>query len=489
MRKVEASRAYVSNKPLTKQTAAPILLLLSVCPGTFLSHFSAGLVNIALPDLSVFFQAQLGITQWIVTGYLLAVMLGLPIMGKLSDRYGKKRIHNIGYLVFGIGIVLAAFSFSLVFLLAARFVQGMGAAMLQATNMAIITESYPEEKRGKALGIIGTAVGVGALLGPSVGGLLINWFSWQVLFWIQLPLLIAAALMATRFIPRDNPEEQKRSFDYIGAALFGVALTSIIFVLNQIGEGSVTALLWPITLTGISTLVLFLYWVRKKQDPFIQLNVLAPPMVRSGSLIIVVSYMATFSAMVVIPFYLRGVLDISPSVSGLLLMSYPLLLAIFGPVSGTLADRFGSFIVVMIGLGIMIASLFGLSMLTTSSSLLVVSLLLCLLGFAMGILTSPNYKLMIGYIPFQYLGIITSTIALFRNFGMIMGTAVGVTFMNMFVQGSITEWLLSDHRPANAQVMLGFHSFFLFVMSLTILAMIYLVVTNKQAASRGNIEF
>ncbi|MBM7573407.1 MFS transporter [Aquibacillus albus] len=488
MRKAEASQVYVNTQSKQK-LVSPILILLSVCPGTFLSHFSAGLVNIALPDLSLYFQAELGLTQWIVTGYLLMVMLCLPIMGKLSDQYGKRRIHNMGYYVFGTGILLSALSFSLGFLLAARVIQGAGAAMLQAANMAIITESYPDEKRGKALGIIGTAVGVGALLGPSVGGLLINWFSWQLLFWIQLPIVIVSIVLATRFIPKDKPAQKGGSFDYIGAALFGIALTLSIFVLNQIGEGEVNSHLWLICFIAAASFVVFFRWVTKKKEPFINLKVLAPPMVGAGSFIIVISYMATFSAMVVIPFYLRGILEISPSLSGLLLMSYPLLLAVIGPISGTFSDRFGSYIVVLIGLSTMIASLLGLTLLSNTTPLLFVIFLLCSLGFAMGILTSPNYNLMIGYIPIQYLGFMTSTIALLRNFGMILGTAIGVTFMNLFVDGSITEWMLAKDETNIGNVMLGFRSFFLLVAILTIVATGYLIIKHRKMSKKKEISF
>ncbi|MEM5597976.1 MFS transporter [Niallia circulans] len=150
--------------------------LLSVCTGAFLSHFSAGFVNIALTDISIDFSAKLSVTQWIVNGYLLAIMLFLPLMGKLADQFGKKRIHNLGYLIFAVGACGSALSFNIPMLIIARVIQGGGAAMLQAVNMAIVTDVYPEKHRGKALGIISTSVGIGALLGPSVGGFLSNPF-------------------------------------------------------------------------------------------------------------------------------------------------------------------------------------------------------------------------------------------------------------------------------------------------------------------------
>lgn len=477
MKKAESDQVVLSKPRVLSQKRhiAPVLILLSVCPGTFLSHFSAGLINIALPDLSLYFQAPLSITQWIVTGYLLAVMIGLPVMGKLSDIYGRKRIHNLGYLVFGIGVLLSAVSLSLGFLLVARVIQGLGASMLQSANMAIVTACFPEEKRGKALGIIGTAVGLGALLGPSTGGVLINLFSWQMLFWIQVPIIAIVYFMALRFIPKDEPKGSASKFDYGGAVLFGVAITSIIFVLNQIGEVGMGFYLLPITVIGFVSLILFLHRVRRVKNPFIQLNIFSPPMVRAGSFIIIVSYMATFSSMVVVPFFLIGILDTTTSLAGLLLMAYPFFLAIIGPISGSLSDKFSSFKVVIAGLVLMAGSLIGLSVINSHTSIYMVAILLCLLGISMGVLTSPNYNLIIGYVSFQFLGTISSTIALLRNLGMALGTALGVTFMSLWVSGSITDWMRNDDKGQLDNVLMGFHSFFWFVAALTIIVMGYLI--------------
>ncbi|WP_085993887.1 MFS transporter [Oceanobacillus senegalensis] len=466
----------------------PLLLMLSVLPGTFLSHFSAGLVNIALPNLSLYFEVSVSATQWVVTGYLLMVMLFLPIMGSLSDRYGKKQLHYFGYLVFGVGITFSALSFSLGLLIASRLLQGIGAAMLQATNMAIITEHYPEEKRGEALGIISTAVGVGAMLGPSAGGFIINWFTWHMLFWIQVPIIIASVWMAIRFIPNDKKEPTSSSMDFVGAALFGITVPAFIYVLNQIGEGQFNMFLATIAVIGVLAFIAFIIWTKKRENPFIHLNLFSPPMVKAGSLIIVVSYMATFATMVVIPFYLQGILGVSPSVSGLLLMTYPLLLAIFGPISGTLSDKFGSYAVVLAGLLFMIGSLICLSLLTATSSLMMVAVFLCFLGISMGVLTSPNYSLIIGYVSIRYIGITTSSIALLRNLGMALGTAIGVTFMNGFMDGSMTEWMMTGNEREVAHVMTGFTSFFWFMAGLTFVMLIYVIIKNirlKRAENRG----
>lgn len=451
--------------------AQSILLLVSVCAGAFLSHFSAGFVNIALTDISLYFSSSLALTQWIVNGYLLSIMLFLPFMGKLADQYGKKKIHNLGYLVFAVGAFVSAVSASIHLLIICRIVQGFGAAMLQAVNMAIVTDAYPKKHRGKALGIISTSVGFGALLGPSVGGLLIESFSWHILFWTIVPISLSAFVLAQKFIPSDK-QFYKSSFDYIGSMLFGVSIVSFVYVLNSIGEGKGKAFLFVIMIAGVIAFLGFIYRSRRVEYPFIDPRIFSSLMVRSGGFILTISYAATFAAMVSLPFYLRGVLHYSAEHSGLLLMCYPLLLALFGPVSGSLSDRFGSIKIVFIGLFCLSISMFALSLLSEHTTLPMLIILFCFLGFSMGILTSPNYSIMMFYVPLQYLGMMGSTIALLRNIGMILGTAVSITFMNNWLNRSLEDWM-KNPKADSTQVMTGFHYLFLLLGVLTVLAGVY----------------
>jgi EmrB/QacA subfamily drug resistance transporter len=398
-------------------------------------------------------------------------MLFLPFMGKIADQYSKKKIHNLGYLIFAAGAGGSALSTSIPLLIVCRIVQGMGAAMLQSVNMAIVTDAYPKKHRGKALGIISTSVGFGALLGPSVGGILIDSFSWQILFWAIIPISLLAFGLAQKFIHLDK-KFHKSTFDYIGSILFGVSIVSFVYVLNRIGEGTVQPLFFAIILVGILSFCAFLYRSRRVEEPFIEPRIFSSLMVRAGGMILTISYGATFAAMVSLPFYLRGVLHYSADYSGLLLMCYPLLLALFGPISGSLSDRFGSVKIVFIGLFCLSISMFSLSLLSENTPLPILIALFCFLGMSMGILTSPNYSIMMFYVPLQYLGMMSSTIALLRNIGMVLGTAISITFMNSWLDTSLEDWLKTSQEES-AQVMIGFHYLFLVLGILTLFAMIY----------------
>jgi MFS family permease len=162
-------------------------MLISICIGVFISHFTAGIVNVSLPQFEKIFQTSSGTVQWITTGYLLVIASFLPIMGKLGDRYSYRLIHKLGYIVFTISSVLVAFSPNITVLLILRLAQAVGAAMFQSTNIALITIHIPKENRGRALGIVSTAVALGAMTGPIA--------AFRLIFQINVLLCIGVMVM------------------------------------------------------------------------------------------------------------------------------------------------------------------------------------------------------------------------------------------------------------------------------------------------------
>lgn len=194
-------------------------MMAAICMGAFISHFTAGIVNVSLPFIVDYFQTELGKGLWITTGYLLVITALLPVMGKLGDRYGFRRIHNLGFVIFTVGSILVAFSPNLPILLTLRVIQGVGAAMFQATNIALITIHIPKEQRGRALGILSTAVALGGMTGPIAGGLIAEWLSWKWLFLIHVPVAIVATIMAYRYIPNRVQERKPGAISFVGAKL------------------------------------------------------------------------------------------------------------------------------------------------------------------------------------------------------------------------------------------------------------------------------
>lgn len=432
------------------------LLQYVICLGAFLSNLSAGMFNIALVDIAGEFGATLQSAQWIVTAYLLVISVCLPIMGRLGDLAGRARVHNAGYFIFMLGALLCTFSPSLGWLIPFRILQGLGASMYQATNMALIVSFFPQNQRGRALGLMSTFVAAGSMVGPSLGGVLIQWFSWRTSFGMLAAVAAAAWVLAQRVIPRDRPQAGA-GLDLTGAGFFAAALSGLVAALNLAGASGFGSL--PVLAAAAVFalfLGLFIWWclparwspaspgspVRERVassrgnraaspgrtcngEPFIQLGLFRSAGVNTGILITIVTYMAAFSTQLVLPVFLRNELGLSPAAAGLLLMAYPAALILSAPVFGRLSDKHGIMPILSAGLQLMIATLLVLGFLSPAYPVALLTTLIILLGGSMGMITSPNNSLVMQETPREHLGIISSMLALSRNLGMMFGTVAG----------------------------------------------------------------
>ncbi len=356
-------------------------MMLAICTGAFLSHFTAGVVNVALPGLVATFGTDIGTVQWITTGYLLVICILLPLMGKLGDRFGHRTVHNLGFLSFSIFSTLVAVAPNLSLLLVFRMLQAAGAAMFQATNIALLTLHHPKEQRGRALGIVNSAVAIGAMAGPIIGGMIAQWLSWRLLFFIHVPVALAATWMAYRYIPKQGLAQK------------------------------------PVMPDGARTGI----FAR---------HILKLPTVRAGLLVSLISFALANTLLVVLPFYLTGEAGFSSAAVGYVMTSYPVVLAVIGPIAGTLSDRYGSERLILLGLtGMGIGALIP-ALVLNDLSLAGMIMILILSGIGMGFIASPNNSFIISRVPPTLVGAIGGMIALTRNAGMVLGAVLGLGLLN-----------------------------------------------------------
>lgn len=406
-------------------------MMTAICLGAFLSHFTAGVVNVSLPSFTQLFQTELGVAQWITTGYLLVIASLLPVMGKLGDRYGHRMLHNYGFLLFTISSVLVACSTTIATLLVLRVVQAVGAAMFQATNIALITLLLPKEVRGRALGIMSTAVALGGMTGPIAGGFIASVLSWEWLFLAHVPVAVVATVLAFRYIPVHLPKKQAKSIDVFGSGLFTIAASSLIFAISGGNEwGWLSAR--QIMLYGLAVVVLWLLiWRGRHQaEPFLPVAVFRLPAVSTGLLISFASFVLANLVLVAMPFYLLDYAKMSSLSAGYLLTAYPLLLALTGPLGGWAADRYQAQAVVLAGLGSMGAGLAALGVWLGHMSTVELIAAIALVGAGMGLIASPNNSYIMKHVPLEHAGAVGGMIALTRNAGLVTGAALGLGMMN-----------------------------------------------------------
>ncbi|MEK7690137.1 MAG: MFS transporter, partial [Bdellovibrionota bacterium] len=211
------------------------LALAAVGCGTFMATLDTSIVNVALPTITLDLDTTLGEVRWVVIAYMLAISCLLLPAGKIADLFGRKKVFQAGYLVFTAGSALCAVSQDIVGLVAARIIQGVGAAFLMANGPAIITQSFPAKSRGTALGIMGMVVSVGLVTGPALGGFLVTHLPWNVIFAVNLPVGILGFVLAQLYVRREhvNPAVAAKrlltdSFDWLGFGLQSIFLISFI---------------------------------------------------------------------------------------------------------------------------------------------------------------------------------------------------------------------------------------------------------------------
>ncbi|MFC5702799.1 MFS transporter [Cohnella faecalis] len=405
-------------------------MMTAICLGAFISHFTAGIVNVSLPHMTKVFETSLESMQWLTTGYLLVIVSLLPVMGKLGDRYGHRSVHNAGFALFAVSSVLIAFSPNMLVLLIFRMVQAVGAAMFQATNIALIALHMPKENRGRALGIVSTAVALGGMTGPVAGGFIAERLSWHWLFWIHVPIAFLATGLAWRYVPAHGQQRKSVPLDAAGMVLFAAVIGSVLFGLsNAAAWGWLSVEMIVLFVAAFTAFRLLLLRESRQAAPFLPLKVFRIPAVSFGLIISCASFAVANAVLVAMPFYLSGVADISPITAGKIMIAYPAALALSGPFAGHLSDRYGSRAFMFAGFVCMGAGLSVFSFFPDSLPIVIIIGILAIIGMGMGLIAAPNNSYMMQKAPIEHAGSIGGMIALTRNAGMALGAALGLGVM------------------------------------------------------------
>jgi EmrB/QacA subfamily drug resistance transporter len=403
----------------------PVVLL-----APFMGSLDGSIVNVALPTIARRLGVGMDGVQWVVSSYLIVISALVLLFGKVADKIGKVRIFEYGFLVFGAGSALCALSWSLPILILARVFQAIGASMFMSSNQAIIATIFPHEERGRALGFLGTTVAIGTMIGPPLGGIMVDLFNWQSLFLINIPISIFAFAAGKRLIPGDEKGGSLKSFDLVGSALFvGFVLGLFYFLLSGQDKGWGAPIQIVSVAAGAVCCLLFVLRERRIEDPMIDLSIFRNGMFSLSIACVLVVFVATFCVNIVLPFYLQDALGLSPSGAGLLLLASPLASGLIAPVSGHLSDRVGAKALTVAGLSILLAGLGVMCNLGLGSSPALVTASLVLFGAGTGVFSSPNTKLIMSHAPKDKLGIAGSINALARNMGMVSGIAFAVAIL------------------------------------------------------------
>ena len=372
-----------------------ILFLLFV--GVFMGSLDIGIVGPALPSIQTYFVVNERVLSWVFTIYILFFMIGTPLMAKLSDIYGRKSVYLLDIFLFALGSLITITSFSFEMLLLGRAVQGIGAGGIFPVANAFIGDIFPPYKRGGALGILSSVWGLSSVLGPILGGLLLN-YSWQLLFIINLPIA-GAVLIGSFYILPKSQKNHKIIFDWYGIIILGTMVTSLAYGLNQIDTNnfvvSVSSLLtWPFLV--LSLILLPILWKVEQiaSDPLIQVGLFKSLEVKLVSSISIGTGLVQAST-VFIPAFVIVALGFSTANASLMLIPIVLTMAIGAPIIGKLLDKFGSRNIMVTGAFSMVIGLLMLGMFSKSFYLFILAGILIGVGMSTAIGSPPRYIMLI----------------------------------------------------------------------------------------------
>ena len=450
----------------------------TVCVGAFMAALDASIINIALPVLKRQFDVPMNIIEWISLVYLLTLAGLIVPFGRLADMFGRRWMYAFGFSVFIIGSVLCGISPNLDVMLGSRILQAIGAAMLQANSVSIITAATPASARGKAIGIQASAQGIGLSLGPAIGGTLLSFFTWRWIFLINLPVGIIGTTLGILMLPPDAEQKRRERFDYLGALFLTPALVALIYFLNM---GLSQGWLSPTVLASYAVFIvcfgLFLWVERRAKMPMVDLSMFKSPVFSLGNFTGVLSFAVMYAVLLLAPFYLDNVQKMSSFTSGLYLTIIPIGMTLFTPLSGAIADRFGSRLPTMSG---MVAGAVGcviLAFMGGSATFVFLIVGLFLVGAGTGIFTPPNNSSVMGSVSQNRLGVAGGILNMSRTLGM----GLGITLGGMTYQLFLSAQGASEHAAKSHQMIAAFH--WSFIVVAVIAAIAFLLSAIKQAST------
>jgi EmrB/QacA subfamily drug resistance transporter len=390
-----------------------------------LSSLGTSIANVGLPTLAQAFNASFQEVQWIVLAYLLAITTLIVSVGRLGDTTGRRRLLLAGIFLFTVASVLCGFAPTLWLLIAARAVQGLGAAVMMALTLAFVGETVPKAKTGSAMGLLGTMSAIGTALGPSLGGILIAGLSWRALFFVNVPLGILTFLLAHRYLPVDSPgpKTDRAGFDPLGTLLLALTLAAYALAMT-IGRGRFGSLNLALLLAAACGAGLFGLAEARAASPLIRLAMFRDPVLSASLAMSALVSTVVMATLVVGPFYLSRALGLDAARVGLVLSVGPLVAALTGVPAGRIADRWGAQRVTLIGLLGMAAGSFLLSLLPATFGLsgYIAPLVVVTAGYGL-FQTANNTAVMTEIRPDQR-GVISGMLNLSRNLGLITGASV-----------------------------------------------------------------
>jgi EmrB/QacA subfamily drug resistance transporter len=408
--------------------------------GMLLATINSGTLIIALPDLERALGTSILQLVWVILAYMIASTVLVLTAGRLSDLFGRKRAYVGGFVLFGIASLGAGFATGGTVLILWRVVQGIGGAFLFANAGAVVTDAFPREQLGLAMGTNTMVAAVGLVIGPVLGGALVG-ISWEWVFWFNVPFTAIGSIWAALVLRELARPDQVRGYDMLGTSVFVVGLTGLVF---GVSRGGISGWNDPLTIggliAGVVLIPLFVLIERHQRAPMLDLTIFENRMFSAATAAAFINGLSRFALLFVFVFYFQGVKGDDPITAGIKLAPMAIGMLIASPLAGIWADRHGSRMLAALGMVLGAGALAGMTTLGVDSPGWQSTLWLFIVGVASGMFNSPNTAAMMGTVPPNRRGIAAGARTMLQN----TGAVISIAFVLAVVTSSVpTQVLLS----------------------------------------------
>lgn len=405
-------------------------ILFIICLATTLIPFMGSALNLAMPIIADEFSLNAISLSWVISIFLLTSAI-LPIpFSKLADRLGRKKIFITGIVIFIISTTLCGLSNTGAMLILGRLLQGIGASMMFATNMAILTSVFPANERGKALGINTAVVYISLSSGPFIGGILTHYFGWRSIFYVTSAVGLLVLLGLSLFVKEEWKEPDQKSFDWVGTILYGLGLSSLMYGFSNLPALQSVLLM----IAGTILLIVFVLYEKNLASPVMHVRLFWENKVfgfaSSASLI---NYAATYAITFILSLYLQFIKGFSSKEAGMVLIIQPLVMAVVSPLAGRWSDKTDARNLATGGMAIIVIGLLLMLLLNTTTPLYLIIAISIILGIGFGMFSSPNVNVIMGSIEKKHLGMASATTNTMRLAGQSISMGIYMMIISIVV--------------------------------------------------------
>jgi EmrB/QacA subfamily drug resistance transporter len=464
------------NSTRQKMTPKELMIVLVISLGSFMAGLDGTIVNIALPTIGRAFEVSTVAVSWVLNAYLIVLVSLLLFASRLGDIKGFRRLFLVGFAIFTIGSAMCGLSPSLDILIISRMLQAVGGAIISALGAVMVTTYLSPSLRGQALGMVAMFTMLGAALGPVLGGFLTSAFSWQFIFFVNLPVGILAILLGIFIIPRSDPVTPNATMDIPGVIIVFAALGTLILGLNMLTSpapmGGIVALVVSAIFWGI-----FYVRERKTAEPLVNLKLFKNRAFGLQNVNVMLTQIGLAGVMILMPFYLEMVKLVPTDNAGTILLALPIGMILTSPIAGRISDVIGTKKPIILGFVVSILALFLLSTLGTHSSIGHVEIYLFMLGAGTGFAYAPLNSAVMGEAPVKDRGATSGLIKMMSNLGSSLGVALVMLVTTLAAGSRMAQEATRTLRPA--ELASAFDVGFLFLMGIEVLGIVLMFFVKE----------